>query len=177
MQGVNWYAQYPKVYMEFPFVHALNSNTAYATFRDLIISKANNAGLLPMPAKPGVASNQLTFSQTAHQSMRVHWQRKSCDKYLLLISNKPISVLPLHAAEFSTGYDMGDSTVVAYVGEDTTAWLIGLLPDTTYHFSLFHYNGSDHLAHYQTGFFNPISTTHLQLSGDNCSKPNSVLYG
>lgn len=149
--GVNWYAQYPKVYMEFPFVHALNSNTAYATFRDLIISKANNAGLLPMPAKPAVVSNQLTFSQIAHQSMRVHWQRKSCDKYLLLISNKPISVLPLHAAEYGTGYDMGDSAVVAYVGEDTTVWLTGLQPDTTYHFSLFHYNGSDHLAHYQTG--------------------------
>ncbi len=170
--GVNWYAQYPKVYMEFPFVHALNSNTAYATFRDLIISKGNNAGLLPMPVKPTAVSNQITFSQTAYQSMRVHWQRKSCDKYLLLISNKPISVLPLHAAEYSTGYDMGDSAVVAYAGEDTTVWLTGLQSDTMYHFSLFHYNGSDHLAHYQTGLLTRAQQRTFnapQISGINRS--------
>lgn len=149
--GVNWYAQYPRVYQEFPFVHALNANTAYATFRDLIISKGNNAGLLPMPAKPAVVSNQLTFSQVAHQSMRVHWQRKSSEKYLLLLSHKPIQILPLHAAEYTAGYDMGDSASVVFAGEDTTVVLTGLQPDMTYHFSLFHYNGSNHLAHYQTG--------------------------
>lgn len=147
--GENWYRQ---------FGYALSNSGAldvvppsYTKFASVgrIVLSSDNFGQLTSLSPPGAIANDVAVTKKTNNTLHISWNKKNCDKYLLLYSaNGPVNMKPMHGPEYVKFRYMGGNSSVAYFGTDTFTMLQQLLPNTTYHFALFEYNGSNYDAVY-----------------------------
>lgn len=147
--GENWYRQIGNASSRTGVIEAIAPSHAKFASVGRIILSSDNFGQLTSLNPTGPLSNTIVVTRKTNTSMSLAWNKKNCDKYLLLMSVlDTVNMKPMHGPEYVKFRGMGGNCYVGYFGVDTFTTLGSLQPNTTYYFSLFEYNGSNYDAVY-----------------------------
>lgn len=147
--GENWYRQIGYSSSRSGAMDVIApSHTKFASIGRVILS-SDNYGQLTSLNPPGALSNTFVVTQRTTSTIQLKWNKKNCDRYLILMSAiDTVNMKPMHGPEYVKYRGMGGNSYVGYFGVDTFATISPLSPNTTYHFALFEYNGSNYDAVY-----------------------------
>ncbi len=147
--GETWYNEYVNVNKDPVGIYSTGGGNAYLHSKKFTFHITDNYGKSVMANLPANLTNQLFFSELNTGSFRIHWNKKNCEKYLLLVKKgSPVNTKPMHSIEYKQYDDIGSDCYVGYVGTDTSVFLDLLSNDATYHIALFEYNGNKQSANY-----------------------------
>ncbi len=98
---------------------------------------------------PSVQASNIVFTLTGTNRIALTWQRGSGEGSLLVVrGTNAVSADPADgnsytgSANYGSGSHLGGGNYVMYVGTGTSLTVTGLLPNITYHFRVYEYNGS-----------------------------------
>lgn len=120
---------------------------------------------------PATLSSNPVFDQLTPTSFRLSWQGGATGKLIVMRKEAAVSVAPAQGvnytanAAYGSGTNLGDSNFVVFSATANSVTLTNLEQNTTYHFALFDYSGSDVTRSYA---FSPAFTasrfTYLHLA-------------
>jgi hypothetical protein len=101
-------------------------------------------------AAPTVQSGNISFANITGNSMQVNWTNGNGAKTIVLVrQDNAVNALPVNfstytnSASFGLGSNLGNAVYVLYAGAGSSVNLIGLQPNTTYHFAAISFNGTN----------------------------------
>ena len=116
---------------------------------------------------PTLQASNIVFTLTGTNRITLSWERGNGQGNLLVVrGTNAVSADPADGstytgnASYGSGSHLGGGNYVMYVGTGTTLTVNGLVPNTTYHFRVYEYNGSSSGIDYNTNTAvnNPRST-------------------
>jgi hypothetical protein len=124
----------------------------------------------------GTTDNSITATFTPHSGgadgYLVVYRR--ANSFLVGVNDATTYTVGQLLTQVSGGFT--DSSVVGYIGTNTTFTLTGLLPGTTYHFAVFPFNntGCSGGPNYKVRFSTNVNKTSGLTTGGPCVEPNAV---
>jgi len=114
-------------------------------------------GSNPFASEPTVSATSLDFSSIGNVSMTASWSPGNGQKRIVLAkAGGSVDAVPADGstysanAAFGQGAQIGSGNFVVYSGSGTSVPVTSLSQNTTYHFSVFEYNGSGSTSNYLT---------------------------
>ncbi|HMP76149.1 MAG TPA: autotransporter-associated beta strand repeat-containing protein [Kiritimatiellia bacterium] len=116
---------------------------------------------------PTLQASNIVFSLTGTNRITLSWERGNGQASLLVVrGTNAVSADPSDgttytaSANYGSGSHLGGGNYVAYLGTGSTLTVTGLVPNVTYHFRVYEYNGSGSGIDYNTNTAvnNPRST-------------------
>lgn len=108
-------------------------------------------------AQPTIAASGISFSQIEGNSMRVLWTSGNGARRIVVArAGAAVTALPANGTDYTpsailgNGDNLGNGQFVVYDGTSSFVDVSNLLPNTTYHFSVFEYDGSGAITAYLT---------------------------
>ncbi|HEX2535653.1 MAG TPA: hypothetical protein VHK69_18055, partial [Chitinophagaceae bacterium] len=106
-------------------------------------------------AGPTLPAKNLTFSSLDGGSLRLNFTRGDGARRIVIArQSAPVTAVPangtdyLHHSTFGSGQAIAEEEFVVYDGTSDIADVYGLLPATTYHFTIYEYNGTASATEY-----------------------------
>ena len=167
VQGLEPNTQYGVAVFE---VDGINGNQRY-----LVTEYINQ--LVKTASAPTLSTSSLLFNSLGSTSVNLSWTNGNGEgRMVVLKPSQPVTfeptVLSTHgnsSANFaSTTNNLPNSHKHIYRGTATTVTITNLLPATTYHLSIFEYNGAGqpvYTSQSLTGFFTTLPTSGLAIGG------------
>ncbi len=116
-----------------------------------------NISCVTLDTEPSVASSAILFTNITGQSMRINWTNGNGARRLVIARRaSAVSFVPVDGndysanAAFGSGTLLGASNYVVYNGTGNFVDVTNLSQSTTYHFSIFEYNGANTSANYRS---------------------------
>lgn len=107
---------------------------------------------------PTVSTTNLSFSDVRPNQMTLKWTKGNGDARIVVASrNKAVNAQPRDSVYYNvTGFfpfapDLGGENYVVYNGTEDSCTVFGLIEDSTYHFSVYEYNGIAGYLRYKYG--------------------------
>lgn len=99
--------------------------------------------------EPNAQPTALVFSNVATTGLTLSFTSANADGYLVLMKNGSVTEVPVDGGNYPVGSSLGTS-LIAYMGSDTTIPISGLSPGTTYSYSVFAYDGTPNTYNFLT---------------------------
>lgn len=107
--------------------------------------------------EPTIPSSNLNLTVINCNEIQATWTRGNGDRSLLVVqNNNPVNIFPIDGNGYianlywGEGSSIGGNNYVVYGDTGSSVIVTGLLPGTTYHFTVFEYNGSGFTSNYLT---------------------------
>jgi hypothetical protein len=117
-------------------------------------NQATTSGAVLEPTGP---ATNITFASVGTSSFTINWTiGNGANRLVLVRQGSAVNATPTDnvaytaSAAFTAGTQIGSGNYVVYSGSGNTVSLTGLNPSTTYHVSVFEYNGSGATANFLT---------------------------
>ena len=122
--------------------------------------------------QPTILAKNLAFTNITSTSFTINWTNGNGGQRLLLLKKtSAITVKPLDGSTYNASYfykigsNLGDETYAIYKGEGTFITVENLDPASTYHASIFEFNGATSLENYMESGFTGYATTKISPQG------------
>lgn len=102
-----------------------------------------------LTTEPTKSDTLILFTNVKDSSMTLSWTVGNGQRRLVLAATSAIASIPIDGSDpitndtFGKGADLGFGNYVVYNGTSNTCNIKGLAPNTTYHFAIFEYNGTN----------------------------------
>ncbi len=118
---------------------------------DMWVSKI----ILPTAPVPTVSTTNLTVTPLNCDGLRISWTNGNGQKRMLIgHMETPVNYLPQNGVTYSAsdewgrGSNLGDKSIVLYIGTGNTLDLTGLIPGMEYYFTVVDFNGTSLMTNY-----------------------------
>lgn len=118
-------------------------------FSLLVISSLNELVGQTIPA------SKLIFGEINETSLSINWKNEQKTKHIIIakkdgqVTSKPIDGVDYFVSNiFGLGNELGDNEFIVYEGDNDKMNLVGLKPNTAYHFVMFEYKGASYSVEY-----------------------------
>jgi Secretion system C-terminal sorting domain len=115
----------------------------------LIVSNLNS--ILGQKIEP----SKLKIGDINETSLSISWKNEKNTKHIIIAKKgSPITAKPIDGVDyfesniFGLGNELADNEFIVYEGNDDQMNLIGLSPNTVYHFAMFEFSGSSYSVEY-----------------------------
>lgn len=127
--------------------------------------EASASGLAPdttisfsvISGAPTVQASDIVFSQVSENQMVISWTNGNGSARIVLVQEgSPVDADPVDgsgyfaSSTYGMGQQIGDGNYTVYNGSGSCDTILGLAPNTTYHFAVYEYNGSGGTENYLT---------------------------
>lgn len=127
-------------------------------------------GIGTLAAEPTVHASDMLFADITNVSMTVSWVNgNGANRILVAKADNPVAGTPADGTPYTANSAFGSGNTIAagefvvYNGSGTSVTVTALSPGTTYHFTVFEYNGSSISINYYTGG-TPLSGSQATLT-------------
>jgi hypothetical protein len=100
-------------------------------------------------------ASKLKIVETNEDSISISWENVPKAKHIIIakkgspVTAKPIDGVDYFASNiFSLGNELADNEFIVYEGDDNKMSLVGLSPNTNYHFTIYEFNGTNYSVEY-----------------------------
>jgi hypothetical protein len=136
--------------------------------------EASASGLIPdttisfaaIGGAPSVQASNIVFSEVSENQLIISWTNgNGSDRIVLIQQGSPVDADPVDgnsyfpSSTYGMGQQIGDGNYTVYSASGNTDTILGLAPNTSYHFAIYEYNGSGGTENYLT--LNPAVDSQL----------------
>lgn len=115
---------------------------------------------------PSVQASNIVFSEVSENQLIISWTNgNGSDRIVLIQQGSPVDADPVDgnsyfpSSTYGMGQQIGDGNYTVYSASGNTDTILGLAPNTVYHFAIYEYNGSGGTENYLT--LNPAVDSQL----------------
>lgn len=131
---------------------------------------------ITLDTEPTVAATATSFTNLSGTSLRLNWTKGNGARRIVLAKvGSAVSFVPVDGTEyvsnasFSSGTQLGTGNYVVYNGTGNFVDVTNLSTNTTYHFSIYEYNGANTSSNYRS-----TGTTANQITPSLAPEPTSA---
>ncbi len=171
-----------------PTIKGLDHSTAYhlriyefngSSFSTEYLTSSFLEGSQATLTNPAIQASNITFSNVVGSEMTVNWNNgDGSGRILIARADSPVDIEPENLVDYGSpyynnfgisNYEIGTGNYVVYKGNGSSINVVDLEPNTTYHFTLFEYNGNN-------GKVYLTSTSALNPAPGATGNENTVAY-
>ncbi len=117
-------------------------------------------------------NTKLKIGDLNETSLSISWKNEHKTKHIIIAKKEsPVTAKPIDGVDyfgsyiFGLGNELNDDEFIVYEGDDDKMNLIGLSPNTVYHFAMFEFNGTSYSVEYNKTHFS-VGNSKTKKSSD-----------